>query len=144
MSAQYVVDTSVIIQYLITETYTPHTRVLIAQLAQNVEINVPEICIVECTNVLWKQVRFQGMPRLLAEQLVVDLGILPLQIIAMSSLLPRALAVGLSYQLAVYDSLYIALAESLNCPLITVDQRQAQAASAAGVTLKPITDFSPI
>ncbi len=32
---------------------------------------------------------------------------------------------------------------SMICQLITVDERQAKAASASGATLKAITDFSP-
>jgi predicted nucleic acid-binding protein len=58
-------------------------------------------------------------------------------------LLPKALQIGLVNQLPIYDSLYIALALELNCPLITVDQRQANTAVVSGVTLKAIADFSP-
>lgn len=43
---------------------------------------------------------------------------------------------------AIYDSIYIALAEKLNYPLITVDQRQAKASQSEGVTLKDIADFT--
>ena len=53
----------------------------------------------------------------------------------------RALEIGLKHELAVYDSVYIALAEQLGHPLITDDSRQATAASAEGITLKAITDF---
>jgi len=42
-----------------------------------------------------------------------------------------------------YDSLYIALALNLDCPLVTVDDRQGNGAIACGVIFKPITDFSP-
>jgi len=48
----------------------------------------------------------------------------------------------LKHQLAIYDSIYIALAEKLNYPLITVDQKQAKASQAEGVTLKNIADFT--
>ncbi|MFP5270683.1 MAG: hypothetical protein ACLGGO_10565 [Coleofasciculus sp.] len=44
----------------------------------------------------------------------------------------------MSYQLALYDSLYIALALNLNCPLVTVDERQGNGAIASGVILKAI------
>jgi len=56
--------------------------------------------------------------------------------------MPRALEIGLKHQLAIYDSIYIALAEKLNYPLITVDQKQAKASQAEGVTLKNIADFT--
>jgi predicted nucleic acid-binding protein len=104
---------------------------------------VPEFARLECVNVLWKQVRFQNMPQVDAEQLVIDLMALPLQTTPFAALYSRSLKIGLTHQLAIYDSVYIALAEHLNHPLITVDQAQTRAASAEGVTIKPVTDFIP-
>ena len=69
---------------------------------------------------------------------------LPLQMQPVYNLLPQVLQIGLAHQLAVYDSLYIALALSLNCPLVTVDDRQLQAAIAQGSAIDPITDFSAV
>ncbi len=141
MKVIYVVDTSVVMQYLLTETYTSYAIVLVQQLQQGAQLCIPEFCLLECANVFWKQVRFQGMSQTEAERLLVELLALPFEIMAVGSLLPRALQIGLDNQLAVYDSFYIALAESLSCPLITVDQRQAQAATASNLVIKPITDF---
>lgn len=81
------------------------------------------------------------MPQTEAARLLIELLALPFEIMPVGNLLPRALQIGLSHQLAVYDSLYIALAQSLSCSLITVDQRQAQAATASNALIKPITDF---
>jgi predicted nucleic acid-binding protein len=57
--------------------------------------------------------------------------------------MPDALSIGLKYNLAVYDSLYLAMAKKLNLPFITVDVRQEAAAKAEGISLKSITDFKP-
>jgi len=65
MKEIYVVDTTVVMQYLLTETYTSHTIVLVQQLQQGTQLCIPEFCLLECANVFWKQVRFQGMPSLL-------------------------------------------------------------------------------
>ncbi|UBF24989.1 type II toxin-antitoxin system VapC family toxin [Kovacikia minuta CCNUW1] len=112
-------------------------------IAQGDRLYIPEFCLLECTNVLWKHVRFDGLPQADAVEIITDLLKLPFQIVAVHPLLSRALQIGLTNQLAVYDSLYIALALELDCPLITVDTRQATAAIASGATLKAITDFSP-
>lgn len=141
MKAIYVIDTSIVMQYLLTESYTSYAIVLVQQLQQGIQLFIPEFCLLECANVLWKQVHFQGMPQTEAEQLLVELLALPFDIMPVANLLARALQIGLSHQLAIYDSLYIALAESLNCPLITVDIKQTQAAIANNVVIKPITDF---
>jgi|GEM_PF-3615782 len=57
------------------------------------------------------------------EQIVHKLLVLSFQVMPMRQLLPCALQIGLSSQLALYDSLYIAMALNLNCPLITLDDR---------------------
>jgi predicted nucleic acid-binding protein len=88
-------------------------------------------------------VRYGNLTTNEAETLVVDLAALPLIIVSSSALLKRSLQIGLSNQLAVYDSAYIALAEMLGCPLITADSKQGTAAKSVGVQLKPLTDFAP-
>ena len=114
---------------------------LFTQITANDRLIAPEFCIIECTNVVWKQARFFGMPQPQAEQLVKDLRALPLKRAPVKKLLDNALKIGLKHQLAVYDSVYIALALQLNLSLITVDQPQERAATAEGIILKPITDF---
>ena len=129
--------------YLYADTYTPQVRVLVDRMYQGDRLYIPEFCIIECVNVFWKNVRFQGLPQTDAEQFIDELLALSFQIVPVKKLLLQALQIGLNRQLAVYDSLYIALALNLDCPLITVDDRQASAAAEHGVTLKLITDFSP-
>jgi predicted nucleic acid-binding protein len=138
----YVVDASVAIQAVISDVYTLQADTLFA-LASNksAELCVPDFCLLECTNVIWKQVRFHNMPQNEAESLVQDLQAYVLNIFPSSALLPRSLEIGLTHQLAVYDSVYIALAEKLNCALITVDERQEKAAIAIGINIKAVTDF---
>lgn len=140
--ATYVVDASVSIQCFITQTYTPQAKILVEQLAEGDQLYIPEFCVLECANVFWKEVRFRGMHQAQAERMVHQMLALPLQMQPVYHLLPQALEIGLAHQLAVYDSLYIALALSLECPLVTVDDRQSQAAIAVGTTAKLITDFS--
>jgi predicted nucleic acid-binding protein len=141
MPQNYVLDATVIMEHLINGTYTQYADRLFALKSPLDGFYVPEFCLLECTNVLWKQVRFQSMSPKDADELCDDLIDLPLQILPITGVLNRALEIGLLHQLAVYDSVYIALAEKLNYPLITVDNRQEQAAKAVSVTIKPITDF---
>ncbi len=144
MSDTYIVDASVIVQRLIRDSETPHVRTLFRLMGdRQVELWVPEFCLAECANVLWKAVRFRGMSPQQAETLSRDLTAAPLYIATIAPYLPRALAIGLRHQLPIYDSVYIAIAEAISHPLITVDRRQAEVASAEGVPLKAITDFPP-
>ncbi len=140
MSEAWVLDPSVLIQGYIEDTQTPHVQSLLNTVEEN-ELHVPEMCIIECTNVLWKQVRFHGTAIAEARGALSNLVMLPLILHSVTDLLERALTIGVSHQIPVYDSVYIALAEAMGYPLITIDERQAKAAQAVGVVLKPITDF---
>jgi predicted nucleic acid-binding protein len=139
----YVVDASVVTEYLVMGHYTPNAVAFFQQMTGVEQLIVPEFCLLECANVLWKHVRFQGMPVIQAESLLKDLRKLPLKRVPVKAVLPAALRIGLVHQLAVYDSAYIALASRANVPLITLDERQRQAVTAEGEVLKPITDFTP-
>ncbi|MGB1288015.1 MAG: type II toxin-antitoxin system VapC family toxin [Aggregatilineales bacterium] len=140
--SQYIVDASIVVQLVTTETHSTHARELFRRIEEGYELIVPEFCLLECTNVLWKRVRFHDLDAKIASEYVKGLQGLEIIIVHTIDLLPRALEIGLKHKLAVYDSLYIALAENMKYPLITDDSKQAKAAALEGITLKPITDFS--
>ncbi len=137
----YIVDASIIADFLLPGNYTSNAETLIELLDDTTTLLVPEFCLVECTNALWKRVQRREISQQDATNLADDLELLPLTLVAVKTLLLRALQIGLQHKLAIYDSVYIALAERHNLPLITADVRQAAAAQQVGVTLKPITDF---
>lgn len=139
--ANYIVDASVVIEYLITGPYTPNVQAFFNQITNADRLTVPEFCLLECTNVIWKQVRFSGMSRGDAEELLRVLRTLKLRRAPMKRLLDRALDIALNNTLAVYDSGYVALALHYGYPLISIDQPQIRTATAEGVTLLPITHF---
>jgi predicted nucleic acid-binding protein len=141
--ATYVVDASILIEYLVTGPYTENARALFRQSAALHDFIIPEFCLLECANVLWKHVRFQGMSASQAEALLRHLGRMPLTRVPVKSALRNGLSIGLRRGLAVYDSIYIALAQRSLYPLITVDRPQERAAAAENVALKPLTDFRP-
>jgi predicted nucleic acid-binding protein len=140
MSA-YVIDASVIIEYLVAGQFTAHAKRLFEQNMPTDRLIIPEFSLLECTNVLWRQVRFQGMSVTQAKALLKHLRKIPLHRVPAKAILNTALRVGLTHQLAIYDSVYIALALRSALPLITLDQPQTRAAVAEGITIKPITDF---
>ncbi len=141
--AIYIVDASVVIEYIVTGAFTPNARALFTQATSNDRFIVPEFCLLECTNVLWKRIRFDGMPVAQAQTLLRHLKKLPLTRVPAKAALSTALAIGVTHQLAIYDSAYVALASRSNYPLISIDQPQIRAATAEGVTLIPVTTFNP-
>lgn len=83
----YVVDTTIVVQHLITDVHTPHVDVLVDALGDRVMLHLPEFCLLECGNVLWKRVRFHGMPQKDAEGLIETLIAFPFKVIPVSGLL---------------------------------------------------------
>ncbi len=143
MVQEFVVDTSVLVQGFITEADSARVQTLMRGLfASEPDIlHIAEFGLLECTNILWKRVRLHGLPPSSAKTALETLLSTPLTVQPITALLPRALEIGTAHNLAVYDSLYIALSEKLRQPLITVDQRQIAVALNVGITYKPISDF---
>lgn len=137
---EFVIDTSIIITYLFNEPYVAHATAFLKQ-DQAHQFFVPEFCLVECTNVIWKRIRFQGLSTADGVVTMRILQALPLKRSPIKTMLPQALRVAVQYQLAVYDAVYIAMAMQRNSLLVTLDQKQAAAASAEGLTTIPITNF---
>lgn len=86
-------------------------------------------------------VRFRGMPADDAIIALRNLRAMPLKRAASKGVLAHALAIALKHDLAVYDSLYIALALKAGDTFVTIDAKQNRAALTEGVTVKPMTDF---
>lgn len=140
--ANYIIDASVVIEYLITGPFTPHVKAFFNRITASDRLIVPEFCLLECTNVLWKQVRFNGLSRHEAENLLKVMRTLKLHRAPLKNLLDHTLDIALNNSLAAYDSGYIALALHYSYPLISIDQRQIHAAIAEGVIVKLVTEFS--
>jgi len=107
-----------------------------------VVLHVPEFCVIECTNILWKRVRFSGMTVSTAQRTISNLITAPVIVHGAIDYLSRALEIGLNHQLAIYDAMFIVLAEMLNFPLITADAQQVRVARTIGIALKSIADFN--
>src|SRR5258708_13300304 len=125
------------------EVDTPRVRTLFGQMLDPdpTKLHIAEFCIIECTNILWKRVRFSKMPVNTARRAVQSLISTPVIVHQATDFLPRALEIGVSNQLPIYHSIILPLAEKLRCPLITLDDQQKKVARAVGITLWPITDY---
>ncbi len=84
-------------------------------------------------NALWKKVIRREIGLENAVSTVEDLvsGVIPLY--RQERFLPEALRIAARNRIAVYDSLFIALAKDLGAVLVTIDRRRADAASREGV-----------
>jgi len=114
-------DTSVAVKWFVTEEDSEQAADLQqAHLRDDLQLHAPDILLMESANAL----RYAGLSE---ERILQDLetfSALCVEIIAFSiDVLNSAVSLSLEHDLAVYDSYFLALAQALDIPLITADQR---------------------
>lgn len=121
---RYVLDASVGVQYLLVEKDTVKARQLRDDFNNGIhELLAPDVFPIEVLNVLTKAQRKGWITpqdgAILADACLDGLPILH----DLLSLLPRAYELSSLTRSAVYDCLYVALAEREGCDLVTADEK---------------------
>jgi predicted nucleic acid-binding protein len=117
----YVVDASVAIKLYVPEV---HSAQVVRFFSDAHELIVPEFMLAEFANIVWKKSALLGELTETEARTIVDaVKELPLGYYYTSGLLSDAMQIALTTKRAVYDSLYIALAASKECQLMTDDRR---------------------
>ena len=114
-----IVDASVAIKWFIPEI---HAISAVRLLHQNLHLLAPELIFAEVGNILWKKWRRNELPLDTANAILNDFRALPLNTYKDETLLDIAWQIATQYQRSVYDSLYLALAQSEGCLFVTADQ----------------------
>ena len=141
----FVLDASVTAAWLLPDAASDHTRRLYGRIRRDeVEPQAPNLWQWECTNILANGVRLGRIPQASIEGLWSVLEAVRHRV-ELHELAPpqhkAALAIALDAGLSAYDAGYMWLARSLNLPLLTFDQRLAQAAPACGVRILDIASL---
>lgn len=105
-------------------------QILESYCAGRLRLLVPDLFWPEVGNVLWKAARQGRISRTSAEQAITELEGRRIPTAPTAPLLADAFAIATSYDRTVYDSVYIALAVLSNMPLVTADERLANALAA--------------
>lgn len=117
---KYVIDASVAVKWFIPEI---HTDAALRLLDAEAELLAPDLFLPEFANVLWKKVRRAELSEADARDVLNALPTVPIRFCSANMLINPAFEIARALDRTVYDSLYIALAESEECELITADQR---------------------
>ncbi|MBW4439228.1 MAG: type II toxin-antitoxin system VapC family toxin [Pleurocapsa minor GSE-CHR-MK-17-07R] len=132
-----VVDASIIIETLVSGQFVGFTEnAIFGDLSPEFSAVTPQFALLEGANVLWKYI---GRGLISSEQgfaLFEQLIQIPVDIVSIDEVFAQAFEIGTQNRLAIYDSVYIALAQRLNAPLYTLDARQASAARAHGIVVQ--------
>jgi predicted nucleic acid-binding protein len=128
----FVLDASVGIKLFVEEEYSERVYALFERLSDDppIELYVPDLFYIECTNVLLKYARRFG--RSLEDSLadLADLERLSLHVVSTAELMVDALLLASERKITAYDACYVVLSNRLGLPLITADEPLAKAVRA--------------
>ncbi len=114
-----VVDASVTIKWFIPEI---HAIAATRLLHKNLQFIAPDLIFAEVGNILWKKFRSKELTLDKASDILNDFKRLPLNSFESEPLLDTAWQIATTHQCTVYDSLYVALAQTEGCLLVTADR----------------------
>ena len=115
-----VVDASIVVKWLLPELHSaPARRVL----AEGNDLLAPDLLWAELGNVLRKKSRAGELTAEEAGDLLQDLKRFPISTIPSFGLIGPALDIATRFGRSVYDCLYLALAVSRRCQVVTSDRR---------------------
>lgn len=122
--ASVVVDSSVVIKWLVAEPHSTDARRLLNDYqAGTLTLLAPDLLYAEIGNIVWKKQRFQGMAAADAQLVLDSFRALTFTLTSESVLLAEAYPIAVAHQRTVYDALYVALSVREQCQLVTADQK---------------------
>ena len=117
-----VIDASVAVKWVVEEEHSASAALLL----QCERCRAPDHWQAEAVNALWSKVIKRELEAADAEERMMVLLRAPVLGSPLPALMPRAFALSVAYGVTIYDSLYVALAEYYDLPLVTADARLIQ------------------
>jgi predicted nucleic acid-binding protein len=131
---RFVLDASVALKWAVPPAQEPlvseSVHLLKQYVAGKLDFLVPDIFWAEIGNALWKGARQRRWSHATADRLASDMRARNFPTSPSLGLMGEALGIAFTYDRAVYDCLYVALAIQSKSQLITADERLANALAA--------------
>lgn len=119
-----VIDASVAVKWFIPES---HSIKALRLLDAGCELLAPDLIFAEFGNVLWKKWLRQELEPEVISPLLADLSRMRLRIVPTAALAGKAAEIAVTYQRSFYDSIYLALAVSVQGRMVTADEKLCNA-----------------
>ncbi|MFM6127772.1 MAG: type II toxin-antitoxin system VapC family toxin [Sphaerospermopsis kisseleviana] len=135
----FVLDTSALLRFYLADGPLPPSLEPAIQrgCTGDALLLVPDLCLLECTSALLKQVQRQLLSVDECRAILADVLQLPLRPTSSSDVAAAALDQAIAFSLSVYDASYLALALKHGAQLITADKQLARAAASLGCLADP-------
>lgn len=118
--SRIVVDASVAVKWFVPEVHSDRAKRL---LQGDFELLAPDLILAEVGNVLWKKTRRGEISVETGGNILRDFKRFPIRVYDSAELAELAWDLAIHFDRTFYDSLYLALARSLDCSLATADRR---------------------
>lgn len=128
----FVLDNSVVCGWLIDSQASAYSDAIAQRLLSGPAV-APPLLQLEYTNVLRTACKRQKLTAMQAQEMLVMLGRLPIEIDPTPAVPAQILDLSLRYDLSSYDAAYLDLALRKRLPIATLDRALADAAMAASV-----------
>jgi predicted nucleic acid-binding protein len=119
-----VIDASVAAKWFIPEELSTEARSL---LTAEYQFLAPDLLWAELGSILWKKHRRQEIDKRTATRVLRDFSRVPIEFHASERSVEAALELAIGHGVTVYDGLYLALAASQGCHVVTGDRGLYQA-----------------
>jgi predicted nucleic acid-binding protein len=117
---KYVVDASIAVKWYVPEIHSPEAERLLDQAN---ELRAPDLIVPEVGNIIWKKIRRGELTEKQGGMIVEAFLDVSIQKHPTAPLLEPAFDGALRTDQTVYDWTYLALALSLECQMVTADER---------------------
>ncbi len=136
----FVVDASVAVKWFIEESHSAEAK---AVLASRHVLIAPDLVVAEVCNAAWKKIREREISREHGTQIADSVGRSFDRLVGSQELASRAFELAVTGDHAVYDCLYLALAEAESAVLVTDDARLLALAKRNGLgdLVSPLAGF---
>jgi predicted nucleic acid-binding protein len=137
---EIVVHASVAVKWVVEEAHSDKAALLLDCDARH----APEHWLAEAVNVLWSRVFRGDLSAADAEERMIALLRAPVVGRPIAPLMTRAFALSVAQRVTIYDSLYVALAEALDVPLVTADERLIRQLSSDPILAKRVVSVGDL
>jgi predicted nucleic acid-binding protein len=137
-----VIDASVAVEFLVQLKYTAHADLLFGELGEpesTLQLWAPDLLFPESASALRKLVLLKAITAAAATATVDRLGRLPVATTGTAALLADAWR--MRHNVTIYDACYLALAQRLDAPFVTADERLVRSRLGKGVQVVSLVEI---